>query len=217
MKLFLDTADVEQIRRYAAYGIVDGVTTNPSLVAKSGRRLEDVVAEICEIVEGPISAEVVSTEAAEMVEEGVRLAAIHPNIVVKIPMIPDGLAATHELHRRSIDVNMTLIFHPNQALLAAKAGAAFVSPFIGRLDDISQPGLAIISDIVEIFQHATFDCEVIVASARNPLHVLESARMGADICTVPPELVESMMRHPLTDIGLEKFLSDYRRATSGES
>jgi transaldolase len=214
MKLFLDTAEVEQIRTYAAYGIVDGVTTNPSLIAKSGRKLEEVVAEICEIVDGPISAEVVTTESASMVEEGIRLAAIHPNIVVKIPMIAEGLKATYELRKRDILVNMTLIFHPNQALLAAKAGAAFVSPFIGRLDDISQPGLAIISDILEIFQHTAFDCEVIVASARNPLHVLESARMGADICTVPPELVAAMMKHPLTDIGLEKFLADYRKASA---
>jgi transaldolase len=211
MKFFLDTANIEDIRRLVPLGIVDGVTTNPSLVAKEGRIFEEVVLEICEIVDGPVSAEVVSTEAEAMVAEAEPLAKIHPNVVIKVPMIPEGLKATHQLRKRGIRVNQTLIFSASQALLAAKAGASFVSPFIGRLDDVSHTGLEIISDIVEIFGHYAFDCEILVASTRSVLHVLESARMGADICTMPPKVMDQMMKHPLTDIGLEKFLADWEK------
>jgi transaldolase len=209
MKFFLDTANVDEIKRIVPLGIVDGVTTNPSLVAKEGRKFEDVVLEICEIVDGPVSAEVVSTDAAGMVAEGVELAKIHPNIVVKVPMIAAGLEATHQLDEQGIKVNMTLIFSSSQALLAAKAGAAFVSPFVGRLDDISAEGMELVADIVEIFGQYAFDCEVIVASVRSPLHVIDAARMGADICTIPVKVIDQLIKHPLTDSGLAKFLADW--------
>jgi len=212
MKFFLDTADVDEIREGVSLGVVDGVTTNPSLVAKTGKTLEIVAREICEIVDGPLSLEVVSTEADAMVREGRELAAIHPNVVVKIPMIREGLKALNRLAEDDVKVNVTLVFSPLQALLAAKNGAAYVSPFVGRLDDISTDGLDVVSDIVEIYDAYGFETEVLVASVRHPLHVLEAARLGADVATIPFKVLEQMIRHPLTDIGLEKFLSDWRKA-----
>lgn len=212
MKFFLDTADVDEIREGVSLGVVDGVTTNPSLVAKTGKTLEVVAREICAIVDGPLSLEVVSTEADAMVREGRELAAIHPNVVVKIPMIREGLKALNRLAEDDVKVNVTLVFSPLQALLAAKNGAAYVSPFVGRLDDISTDGLDVVSDIVEIYDAYGFETEVLVASVRHPLHVLEAARLGADVATIPFKVLEQMIRHPLTDIGLEKFLSDWRKA-----
>ncbi len=211
MKFFIDTADIKEITAAAEYGLIDGVTTNPSLVAKTGKDLRTVLEEICEIVNGPISAEVVSTEADGMAREARELASIHDNIVIKIPMIPDGLKATRALSQENIGVNMTLIFSPVQALLAAKAGAAFVSPFIGRLDDISQVGMDLIEQTVTIFDNYGFDTEIIVASIRNPVHVLEAALLGADIATIPFNVINQLTKHPLTDIGLEKFLADWEK------
>lgn len=211
MKFFLDTANLEEIRQGASLGIIDGVTTNPSLVAREGKSLEEVAREICEIVDGPISLEVVSTEAEEMVSEGRRLASIHENAVVKIPMIREGLKALKRLAGEGIRVNVTLIFSAVQALLAAKNGAAYVSPFVGRLDDISTQGMEIVSDIRTIFDNYAYDTEILVASVRHPIHVLEAARLGADIATVPYPVMEQMLRHPLTDTGLEKFLADWEK------
>lgn len=212
MKFFLDTADIEEIRQGAELGVVDGVTTNPSLIAKTGRKLQDVAEEIVSIVDGPISLEAVSLESDQIIKEGRKLAALHPNIVVKIPMIREGLKALKVLAAGGINVNMTLVFSPLQALLAAKNGARYVSPFIGRLDDISVDGLNLISDIVTIFDEYGFDTEVLVASVRHPLHVLESAKMGADVVTLPLKVLEQILRHPLTDIGLEKFLADWDKS-----
>jgi transaldolase len=212
MKFFLDTADVDEIREGVSLGVVDGVTTNPSLIAKTGQTLEAVAREIGGIMDGPLSLEVVSTEADAMVEEGRELAAIHPSVVVKIPMIREGLKALKRLSVEGVKVNVTLVFSPLQALLAAKNGATYVSPFVGRLDDISTDGLDVVSDIIEIYDAYGFETEVLVASVRHPLHVLEAARLGADIATVPFKLLDQMLRHPLTDIGLEKFLSDWRKA-----
>ena len=211
MKIFLDTANIEEIREAASLGLIDGVTTNPSLVAKEGRSLEDVAAEICEIVDGPISLEVVSTEADAMIEEGRKLASVHENAVVKLPTTREGLKALHTLSEEGIQVNMTLIFQANQALLAAKNGAAYVSPFIGRVDDVSTEGMKLIHDIIMIFDNYGYETEVLVASVRHPLHVLEAARLGADICTMPYKVFNQLLKHPLTDIGLEKFLADYRK------
>lgn len=211
MKLFVDTAEIEDIRELAAIGIIDGVTTNPSLVAKSGRSRDEVVAEIADLVDGPISAEVVATEWEAMVEEGKHVAQIHPNIVVKVPTTPDGLRATRLLAEEGIRVNMTLCFAANQALLCAKVGAAFVSPFVGRLDDAHHVGMTIIEEIVAIYDNYDYDTEVLVASIRSPLHVQEAALLGAEVCTCPPSVIRQMMKHPLTDIGLEKFLADYRK------
>ena len=213
MKLFIDTADVGEIREIASWGILDGVTTNPSLVAKTGRGLEEVIGEICAIVNGPISAEVLSTDATSMVEEGERLARIHPNVVVKIPMIEEGLRATSTLASRDIRVNMTLVFSPSQALLAAKAGAAFISPFVGRLDDIAEEGSRLIAQIVRILSNYDFRCELLVASVRHPLHVVRAAELGADIATCPAKVIRQLAKHPLTDIGLERFLADWKRAS----
>jgi transaldolase len=212
MKLFLDTADVEEIREGVSLGVIDGVTTNPSLVAKTGKSIESVAREICELVAGPVSLEVISTDADKMVEEGRRLAAIHPNVVVKVPMIREGLKALHRLSGEGIKVNVTLVFSPLQALLAAKNGAYFVSPFVGRLDDISTDGMGLISDIVHIFDVYGFETELLVASVRHPMHLLQAAKMGADIATIPTRLLEQMLKHPLTDIGLEKFLSDWKKS-----
>lgn len=214
MKFFLDTADVDEIRKGASLGVVDGVTTNPSLIAMTGRSLEEVAQEICDIVDGPLSLEVVSTDAPQMIEEGRKLAQIHKNVVVKIPMIREGLKALKVLSEEGIRVNVTLIFSPLQALLAAKNGATYVSPFVGRLDDISSEGLDMVGQIIEIYDTYGFETEVLVASVRSPMHVLEAARMGADIATIPYKTLEQMLKHPLTDIGLEKFLSDWRRAES---
>jgi len=211
MKFFIDTADINEIKTAVAYGLVDGVTTNPSLVSKTGKDLLTVLKEICDVVEGPISAEVVSTESSDMVKEAKQLAQIHPNIVIKIPMCLEGLKATRTLSQEGIRVNITLIFSPLQALIAAKAGAAYVSPFIGRLDDISQVGMDIIDQIVTIVDNYEFDTEIIVASIRNPVHVLEAALLGADIATIPFSVLEQLTKHPLTDIGIERFLADWKK------
>ena len=211
MKFFIDTADVKEIREAHELGLVDGVTTNPSLVAKSGRKFSDVIKEITEIIDGPISAEVVSTNHDGMIKEAEELAGIHPNIVVKIPMTPAGLKATRTLRGKRIKTNVTLIFTPTQALLAAKAGATYVSPFIGRLDDISQNGMGIIEEIRTIFDNYRFESEIIVASIRNPVHVLNAALIGADIATIPFSVIMQLVKHPLTDSGLRKFLEDWEK------
>ncbi len=213
MKIFIDTADVAEIREAQSWGIVDGVTTNPSLVAKSGRSLESVINEICTIVDGPISAEVVSVDAPGMVEEGERLAAIHANVVVKVPMIPAGLKATKILSGRGIPVNVTLIFSPAQALLAAKAGASYASPFVGRLDDIAEDGMGLIAQIVRIYNNYDFPTQVLVASVRHPIHFVRAAELGAHVATCPFSVLQQIMKHPLTDVGLERFLADYHKAT----
>lgn len=213
MKIFIDTANVDEIREANAWGVVDGVTTNPSLIAKTGRTLDSVIQEICEIVDGPISAEVVSVDAHGMVEEGERLAAIHPNVVVKVPMIPEGLKATKMLSGRGIPVNVTLIFSPAQALLAAKAGATYASPFVGRLDDISEDGMYLIEQIVRIYDNYEYPTQVLVASVRHPVHFVRSAELGAHVATCPYSVIQQIMKHPLTDSGLERFLADYHKAT----
>ena len=211
MKFFIDTANVDEIREAHALGLVDGVTTNPSLIAKSGRNFVEVIKEITEIVDGPISAEVVALDHEGMIREGEELAKIHQNIVVKVPMTPEGLKATKALHAKGIKVNVTLIFTPVQALLAAKAGAAYVSPFVGRLDDISQDGMGIIEEIRTIFDNYGFEAEIIVASVRNPIHVLDSALIGADIATIPFSVMIQLSKHPLTDAGIDKFLKDWEK------
>ena len=210
MKLFIDTANINEIKEANALGIIDGVTTNPTLIAREGRDFIGVVKEICAIVDGPISAEVVSLESDEMVKEARALAKIHKNIVIKIPITPEGLKATKVLSQEAIKTNLTLCFSPTQALLAAKAGATFVSPFIGRLDDISQVGMNLIRDIKTIFRNYGFCTQIIVASIRNPVHVLESALAGADVATVPYGVLMSLVKHPLTDIGIERFLKDWQ-------
>lgn len=213
MKIFIDTANVDEIREANAWGIIDGVTTNPSLVSKTGSTLESVIKEICTIVDGPISAEVVSVDAKGMVEEGERLAAIHPNVVVKVPMIPEGLKATKALSDRGIAVNVTLIFSPAQALLAAKAGATYASPFVGRLDDIAEDGMHLIEQIARIYKNYGYATQVLVASVRNPMHFVRSAELGAHVATCPFNVIQQIMKHPLTDIGLERFLADHHKAT----
>jgi transaldolase len=215
MKIFLDTANVNEIREAASWGILDGVTTNPSLIAREGRKFIDVVKEITTIVDGPISAEVVSLEAKAMVEEALPLAGIHPNITIKVPMCPEGLKAVKVLAAKQIKTNMTLVFSANQALLAAKAGATFVSPFVGRLDDASHIGMDLIREIIPIFQNYGFETEVIVASVRNPLHVVEAAKAGAHIATIPFPVLKQMAVHPLTDIGIKKFLADWEKVPKG--
>ncbi len=209
MKIFLDTANVDQIREAASWGVVDGVTTNPSLIAKEGRVFEDVVREICEIVDGPISAEVISLEADGMVKEARELAKIHENIVIKIPMTKEGMKAVRILNDEGIRTNVTLVFSPAQALLAAKAGASFVSPFVGRLDDISHLGMDLVRTIADIYGTYGYETEIIVASVRNPVHVIDAALAGADIATVPYKILDQMFKHPLTDIGIERFLKDW--------
>jgi transaldolase len=211
MKFFIDTANVKEIREAASLGIVDGVTTNPSLIAKEGRDFKQVISEICSIVDGPISAEAVSLEADKMVAEGEDLAKIHKNIVVKLPMTRDGLKATKVLADKGIKVNMTLVFSPTQALLAAKVGAAYVSPFVGRLDDISHYGMDLVRQIMAIYNNYGYATEVIVASVRNPLHVVDAALAGAHIATIPFSVIDQMVKHPLTDIGIEKFLADWKK------
>jgi transaldolase len=202
---------VKEIREAASLGVVDGVTTNPSLIAKEGRDFKQVIEEICSIVDGPISAEAVSLEADKMVAEGEGLAKIHKNVVVKLPMTKDGLKATKKLADKGIKVNMTLVFSPTQALLAAKVGAAYVSPFVGRLDDISHYGMDLVRQIVTIYENYGYDTEVIVASVRNPLHVLDAALAGAHISTIPFSVIDQLVKHPLTDIGVEKFLADWKK------
>ncbi len=211
MKFFIDTADVKEIREAHALGVLDGVTTNPSLIAKSGRNFREVIEEITRIVDGPISAEVVALDHEGMIREAEELAAIHPNIVVKIPMTAEGLKAVKALSGKGIRTNVTLIFSPLQALLAAKAGASYVSPFVGRLDDISQDGMGIIEDIRTIFDNYGYQAEIIVASIRNPIHVLNSALLGADIATIPYSVIAQLSKHPLTDIGIDKFLKDWEK------
>ena len=211
MKFFIDTANIEEIKEANRMGMVDGVTTNPSLIAKEGRPFETIIREICQIVDGPISAEVIATDTAGMVAEARELAKIHDNIVVKIPMLVDGLKAVRTLSAEGIKTNVTLVFSPLQALMAAKAGATYVSPFVGRLDDLSQDGMEVVEQIVDIYSNYAFETEVIVASVRNPLHVLESAMMGADIATIPFNVLAKLAAHPLTDKGLKSFLADWEK------
>jgi transaldolase len=211
MKFFIDTANIEEIKKAWGLGVIDGVTTNPSLVSKEGKDPVALLREICSIVNGPVSAEAVTMTAEEMVREGKALAKIHKNIVVKIPMIEEGLRAVKKLSGMGIKTNVTLVFSPSQALLAAKAGATYVSPFVGRLDDISHFGMEIVSDIMEIYENFMFETEVIVASVRNPLHVVEAARMGAHIATIPYSVIIQLIKHPLTDIGIQKFLKDWEK------
>jgi len=211
MKFFIDTANIEEITKANELGMVDGVTTNPSLVAKEGREFKGLIKEICDLVDGPVSAEVVSLETEGMVREARDLAAIADNIVVKIPLIEEGLKAVKILSQEGIKTNVTLCFSPTQALMAAKAGAAYISPFVGRLDDISHRGMELAEQIITIYDNYGFETEVIVASVRNALHVLDAALMGADIATIPFKVISQLIKHPLTDIGLEKFLADWKK------
>ncbi len=208
MKFFIDSADIEEIKAANERGWVDGVTTNPSLVAKTGRSNVEVITDICKVVSGPVSAEVISLDAEGMYREGLELAKIHDNVVVKIPMTEDGLITVRRLKADNIPTNVTLVFSPIQALMVAKAGAVMVSPFVGRLDDISSPGMDLISQIQTIFQNYQMKTEILVASIRHPIHILESALIGADIVTVPYKVMQGLTRHPLTDQGIEKFLQD---------
>ncbi len=214
MKFFIDTASLTEIREANALGVLDGVTTNPSLVAKEGKEFIPLLKEICAVVDGPISAEVVSTDFDGMMKEGRDLAKLHKNIVVKVPLIKEGLKAVKALKAEGIRTNVTLCFSPNQALLAAKAGAAFISPFVGRLDDISTDGMQLIEQIVTIYNNYGFETEVLVASVRHPIHVVQAALMGAHICTMPFKVIDQLIKHPLTDIGLEKFLADWKKQQS---
>ena len=211
MKFFIDTANVEEIRKAWELGVIDGVTTNPSLVAKEGKEPMKLLREICSVVKGPVSAEAVTMTAGEMVKEAKVLSRLHKNIVVKIPMIEEGLRAVKKLSAIGIKTNVTLVFSASQALLAAKAGATYVSPFVGRLDDISHVGMELVSDILDIYENYMFQTEVIVASIRNPLHVVDAARMGAHIATIPYSVIIQLMKHPLTDRGIEKFLKDWEK------
>ncbi|WP_419743267.1 fructose-6-phosphate aldolase [Paraclostridium dentum] len=211
MKIFIDTANIDEIKEANTWGIIDGVTTNPSLIAKEGRDLQEVINEICSIVDGPISAEVISLECDTMVEEAMELVKLHKNIVIKIPMCIEGLKAVKILTEKGIKTNVTLIFSSQQALLAAKAGATYVSPFVGRLDDIGAIGVELISEIANIFEVHNMQTEIISASIRNPIHVSECAMAGSDIATIPFKVLEQMAKHPLTDIGIAKFLSDYEK------
>jgi transaldolase len=211
MKFFIDTGDIGEIREAHAMGLVDGVTTNPSLVAKSGKKYKDLVVEICELVNGPISAEVLSTTYDEMMAEAREWHKVHKNVVVKLPLIPEGLKAVKTCKQEGIRTNVTLCFSPNQALLAAKAGAGYISPFIGRLDDISETGMELIEKIVTIYNNYNFDTEVLVASVRNPTHVVDAALLGADVCTIPFSVMVQLSKHPLTDAGLKKFVEDGKK------
>jgi transaldolase len=215
MKLFIDTANLDEIKKAAAMGILDGVTTNPSLLAKEDMAYRELLAEICKVVDGPVSAEVVSTDAAGMLKEAMELAKIADNITIKIPTIQEGLVAIKALSEKGIMTNATLCFSPMQALFVAKAGATFVSPFVGRLDDISQSGMELISQIVTIYRNYSFNTEVLVASIRNPMHVVDAALMGADVATIPFKVIDQLMKHPLTDIGLKKFLDDWKKVNKG--
>ncbi len=213
MKIFIDTANIDEIKDAATLGVIDGVTTNPSLIAKEGKKLEDVIDEICALVDGPISGEIkaTTTKWEDMVAEGKEIAKFNKNMVVKIPMTKDGLIAVKELTKLGIKTNVTLVFSVNQALLAAKAGATFVSPFVGRLDDISEDGLQLIYDIVDVFTNYDIKTEIIAASIRHPMHVVECAKAGADIATIPYKVIMQMIKHPLTDQGIEKFVNDYKK------
>lgn len=213
MKIFLDTAEVESIRKYAAWGVVDGVTTNPSLIARSGRVFEDVIAEICGIVEGPISAEVTALDTAGMLEQAAPLAAIAPNVIIKVPLTPEGLRATQVLTGGGTQVNVTLCFSATQALLAAKAGATYVSPFVGRLDDRGESGMDLIEQILQVYSHyGDFHTQVLVASVRSADHVRRAGILGAHVCTIPPQILDEMIQHDLTDSGLAAFLKDWESA-----
>ena len=212
MKIFLDTANIDEIKEGASWGIVDGVTTNPSLIAKEKRDFKQVVKEICDIVDGPISAEVISEDSEGMISEARELVKIHKNIVIKIPMTVEGLKAVSTLSKEGIKTNVTLIFSPNKALLAAKAGATYVSPFLGRLDDVGSQGMDLVRTIVEIFFNYDYDTEVIAASIRHPLHVVDAALAGAHIATIPMKVLQQMVKHPLTDKGIESFMNDWKGA-----
>ncbi len=211
MKFFIDTAHVAEIKEAAAMGIIDGVTTNPSLVAKTGRKFEEVLLEICDVIKGPVSAEVVSKTAEGMMKEARRLSALRENIVVKIPLIPEGLKATRQCTEEGIKTNVTLCFSASQALLAAKAGATYISPFVGRIDDVSGEGMKVVSEILQIYNNYDFETQVLVASVRSPMHVLESALMGAHVATCPLKVLLQLTKHQLTDIGLTKFLADWEK------
>jgi transaldolase len=216
MKFFVDTAEISEIRELAATGLLDGVTTNPSLIAKSGRKITEVIAEICEVVSGPVSAEVAATEYKQMLAEAAVLRRIAKNVTIKVPLTPDGLRACHTLSQDGAMVNVTLCFSAAQALLAAKAGASFISPFVGRLDDIGQNGMDLIADIVQIYaNYPAIKTEVLVASIRNPIHLIEAAKIGADVATIPPSVIKQLYAHPLTDKGLAAFMSDW--AKTGQS
>jgi len=212
MKFFIDTADVDEIREATTLGVVDGVTTNPSLIAKTGRGQQEVIRDIVSLVNGPISAEVTAVDLDGMLAQGRELASIHPNIVIKVPLTKEGLQACKALREEDTRVNVTLCFSPSQALLAAKAGATYISPFVGRLDDISHEGMDLIRQIRVIYDNYDYDTEILVASIRHPLHLVESAMMGADVATMPYAVVKSLIKHPLTDIGLENFLADFRKS-----
>jgi len=212
MKLFIDTGNIKDIERLVPLGIIDGITTNPSLLAKEPGDYRENLKRICQIVKGPTSAEVTETETQAMIRQGRELSKIDPWIVVKVPLTRDGIAACKALSSEGIKVNVTLCFSPSQALLAAKVGATYISPFVGRLDDVATPGMELIRDIVEIYENYNFKTEILVASTRNPLHIVEAARLGADICTCPPAVIDSLFNHPLTDVGLKKFLADWEKA-----
>ncbi|HEY9899088.1 MAG TPA: fructose-6-phosphate aldolase [Pantanalinema sp.] len=212
MKFFLDTANIDEIREAASWGQIDGVTTNPSLIAKEGRDFKQVINEICAIVDGPISAEAISLDAEGMIREGREFAKWHPNVVVKLPMTIEGLKAAKVFKAEGIKTNVTLVFSANQALLAARAGATYISPFVGRLDDEGQDGMALIAEIVEVFSNYDFDTQILVASIRHPMHVTDAAKLGADVCTMPYKVLKQMFHHPLTDIGIEKFMADWKKA-----
>lgn len=214
MKFFIDTANIDEIKKAISLGVIDGVTTNPTLLAKEKREPMGLLKEICNIVNGPVSAEAVSTRAEDIIKEARELSKIAPNIVVKIPMTEDGLRAVKQLSSEGIKTNVTLIFSPSQALLAAKAGATYVSPFVGRLDDISHRGMDLVADIMAIYENYLFETEVIVASIRNPLHVVEAAKIGAHIATIPYGVITQLLKHPLTDIGIERFLKDWEALKS---
>jgi len=211
MKIFVDTADLDEIRELASWGVIDGVTTNPTLVARSGRSFKEIVEEIFDIVDGPISLEAVSTKAEDIIKEARKLSKIHKNVAVKIPMTPEGLKAVKVLSKEGIKTNVTLVFSANQALLAAKAGATYVSPFIGRLDDIGQEGMQVVEEIMDVFDNYNFKTQVIVASIRHPIHVIQAARYGAHIATIPPKVIKQMVKHSLTDVGIERFLKDWEK------
>ncbi len=214
MKLFLDTANIDEIREVNSWGVISGVTTNPSLIAKEGRDFKEVINTICEIVDGPISAEVVSVDAEGMVKEAREYAAWHPNVIIKVPMTIEGLKATKIMASEGIKTNLTLIFSPTQALLCARAGATYVSPFLGRLDDIGHDGMALVEDIATIYAIHGIDTEIIAASIRNPLHVIDAAKAGADIATIPYKVMVQMTKHPLTDAGIERFMADWASVTA---
>jgi transaldolase len=215
MKFFIDSADLGEIKEAVAMGAIDGCTTNPSLIAKTGKTQRQIITQICEILDGPISAEVLAVKYDEIVAEGRELSKIHKNVVVKVPMLPDGMKAVRTLSSEGIKTNVTLCFSPTQALLAAKAGATYISPFIGRLDDVSTEGMTLIEQIVRIYENYAFETEVLVASVRHPVHVVEAAMIGAGVCTLPFKVIQQLAHHPLTDIGLAKFLEDAKKTPKG--